>query len=213
MGGGCASCLRGVLGGGLRRRDSSTCGFAAGRAAPFPCPGQHALLGELVTLTWSCGRPSSRQVGNAVGSAQWSCPLWSAISGWACSLADTLKGSSTRITVRRSWRRLSRRSRWSTPRALVSDAELLVGEFEDGWLRDQVVGLRTYAGGLAGESRSYADEVEGCYGVRPTHTREAVFAAAHERLAELLPGHQPLGERKAALQPRPFLRIGKQQRP
>ena len=81
------------------------------------------------------------------------------------------------------------------PRALVSDAELLLGELEDGWLRDQVVGLRTYAGVLAGESRSYADEVEGCYGVRPTQTDEAVFAAAHERLAELLPGHQPLAER------------------
>jgi hypothetical protein len=81
------------------------------------------------------------------------------------------------------------------PRALVSDAELLLDELEDGWLRDQVLGLRTCAGVLAGECRSYADEVEGCYGVRPIHTDEAVFAAAHERLAELLPGHQPLAER------------------
>jgi hypothetical protein len=81
------------------------------------------------------------------------------------------------------------------PRALVSDAELLLDELEDGWLRDQVVGLRTYAGVLAGESRSYSDEVEGCYGVRPAHTDEAVFAAAHERLAELLPGQEPLAER------------------
>jgi hypothetical protein len=54
------------------------------------------------------------------------------------------------------------------PRVLVSDAELLLDELEDGWLRDQVVGLRTSAGVLAGESRSYADEVGGCYGVRPT---------------------------------------------
>src|SRR5215210_4464011 len=81
------------------------------------------------------------------------------------------------------------------PRALLSDAELLLDELEDGWLRDQVVGLRTYAGGLAGESRSYADEVEGCYGVRPTHTDEAVFTAAHERLDELLPGTGSLAER------------------
>src|SRR5215210_5160521 len=81
------------------------------------------------------------------------------------------------------------------PRALVTDAELLLGELEDGCLRDQVVGLRTYAGGLAGESRSYADEVEGCYGVRATSTDEAVFAVAHERLAALLPGHGPLAER------------------
>src|SRR5207247_2664376 len=57
------------------------------------------------------------------------------------------------------------------------------------------VGVRTYAGVLAGESGSYADEVEGCYGVRPVSTDEAVFAAAHERLEELLPGDGPLAER------------------
>jgi len=82
------------------------------------------------------------------------------------------------------------------PRALVAAAEALLDELEDGWLRDQVVGLRTSAGILAGESFSYADEVEGCYGVRPTHTDEAVFAAAHEALEELLPGEGPLAERK-----------------
>jgi hypothetical protein len=81
------------------------------------------------------------------------------------------------------------------PRDLVSAAEALLDELEDGWLRDQVVGLRTYAGVLAGESISYADEVEGCYGVRPTHTDEAVFRAAHEQLEELLPGDGPLAER------------------
>ena len=81
------------------------------------------------------------------------------------------------------------------PRALVSAAERLLDELEDGWLRDQVAGLRTYAGVLAGESGSYADEVEGCYGVRPTYTDEAVFTAAHERLAELLPGDEPLAVR------------------
>lgn len=81
------------------------------------------------------------------------------------------------------------------PQALAAAAEALLDELEDGWLRDQVAGLRTYAGVLAGESRSYADEVEGCYGVRPTRTDEAVFAAAHERLEELLPGDGPLGER------------------
>jgi hypothetical protein len=81
------------------------------------------------------------------------------------------------------------------PRTLVSAAEALLDELEDGWLRDQAVGLRTYAGVLAGESGSYADEVEGCYGVRPTHTDEAVFTAAHERLEELLPGDGTLAER------------------
>jgi len=83
------------------------------------------------------------------------------------------------------------------PPTLVADAEALLEGLEDGWLRDQVVGLRTYAGVLAGESISYADEVEGCYGVRPTHTDEAVFTAAHERLDELLPGDAQLAERYA----------------
>jgi hypothetical protein len=80
-------------------------------------------------------------------------------------------------------------------RTLVSDAEALLDDLEDGWLRDQVVALRTCAGALAGEPRSYADEVEGCFGVRPTHTDEEVFVAAHERLEELLPGDGPLRER------------------
>jgi hypothetical protein len=83
------------------------------------------------------------------------------------------------------------------PRALVCSAEALIDELGDGWLRDQVVGLRTYAGALAGESASYADEVEGCYGVRPTYTDEAVFSAAHEQLEELLPGDGTLAERHA----------------
>jgi hypothetical protein len=81
------------------------------------------------------------------------------------------------------------------PRTLVAEAETLLDELEDGWLRDQVVGVRTYAGALAGESGSYADEVEGCYGVRPTYTDEAIFAAAHEQLEELLPGEGTLAER------------------
>jgi hypothetical protein len=66
------------------------------------------------------------------------------------------------------------------PRTLVAEAETLLDEFEDGWLRDQVIGLRTYAGVLAGKSVSYADEVKACYGVRPHYTDEAVFTAAHE---------------------------------
>jgi hypothetical protein len=81
------------------------------------------------------------------------------------------------------------------PLSLVADADALHAELEDGWLRDQVAGLRTYAGVLAGEVRSYADEVEGCYGVRPARTDEAVFAAAHEELDELLTGDGPLADR------------------
>ncbi len=83
------------------------------------------------------------------------------------------------------------------PRSLVADADALLGELDDGWLRDQVVGLHAFAGVLAGESPSYADEVQACYGVRPTRTDEAVFAAAHERLDDLLPGAGPLADRRA----------------
>jgi hypothetical protein len=83
------------------------------------------------------------------------------------------------------------------PRTLVADSEALLGEIEDGWLRDQVAALHTYARVLAGEPIPYADEVEGCYGVRPQHTDEAVFAEAHEQLEELIPGNGPLAERHA----------------
>src|SRR5204862_328647 len=47
---------------------------------------------------------------------------------------------------------------------LAADAEWLLDALEDGWLRDQVAGLHTFAGVLAGESLSYSDEVERCYG-------------------------------------------------
>src|SRR5262245_28248730 len=42
---------------------------------------------------------------------------------------------------------------------------------------------------------SYADEVFGCYGLRPSHTDESVFAKAHDELDALLPGTGPLAER------------------
>jgi hypothetical protein len=81
------------------------------------------------------------------------------------------------------------------PRILAADAEALLGEIEDGWLRDQVAGLRTFAHVVAGEALPYADEVERCYGVRPHRTDEAAFADAHARLEELLPGEGSLADR------------------
>jgi hypothetical protein len=81
------------------------------------------------------------------------------------------------------------------PRSLVATAEALLDDVDDGWLCDQVIGLRTYAGALAGEAGSYADVVEACYGVRPAHTDEDVFRAAHEQLEDLLPGDGSLRER------------------
>jgi hypothetical protein len=66
------------------------------------------------------------------------------------------------------------------------------------WLRAQVIGLLTTARKVAGESISYADEVEACYGVRPTRVDEEVLQAAHRRLEEVLPGSGPLAERLVA---------------
>ena len=68
------------------------------------------------------------------------------------------------------------------PADLVNDAERLLDDLGDGWLRDQVVGLRTVAGRLSGERVPYRDEVEACYGVRPGYTDRAVLDAAYDEL-------------------------------
>jgi hypothetical protein len=81
------------------------------------------------------------------------------------------------------------------PGAIAQAADDLLGDLDEGWLSDQVLGVRTCAAFMAGESGSYADEVEGCYGVRPTHIDEAVFGTGHEALDELLPGDGALAER------------------
>jgi hypothetical protein len=79
---------------------------------------------------------------------------------------------------------------------LASDADALLAELDDSWLRDQVRGCATYAHVLAGDDISYVDEVEGCYGVRPARTPVSVYEAAHARLDELLPGDGSLYERR-----------------
>jgi len=84
------------------------------------------------------------------------------------------------------------------PAALAAEAESLLGEIEDGWLRDQVAGLATFARVVAGETLAYADEVERCYGIRPERTDESAFADAHARLEELMPGTGPLVDRYQA---------------
>jgi hypothetical protein len=81
---------------------------------------------------------------------------------------------------------------------LAADADSLRGDLPDGWLRDQVHGLVTYARVLAGESISYSDEVEACYGVRPGRWDEDVYRSVHERLDALLPGDGSLLERREA---------------
>jgi hypothetical protein len=60
------------------------------------------------------------------------------------------------------------------------------------------LGLLTSARKIAGETISYADEVEACYGVRPRRFSEDDFAEAHRRLKEVVPGTGPLAERYVA---------------
>jgi hypothetical protein len=79
---------------------------------------------------------------------------------------------------------------------LAADADALLAELSDGWLADQVKGCATYARVLAGDEISYADEVEGCYGVRPSRAGEDVYRAVHEELDALLPGEGSLFERR-----------------
>jgi hypothetical protein len=81
---------------------------------------------------------------------------------------------------------------------LAADADALRDELPDGWLRDQVRGCATYAHVLAGDEISYADEVEGCYGVRPSRVSESVYEEVHAELDELLPGEGTLYERRQA---------------
>lgn len=90
---------------------------------------------------------------------------------------------------------------------LVADASRLIADLDGGeqddtidarrrrWIRAQVVGLHTSARKLAGEEIAYADEVEWCYGVRPTFRDEQLFAEAHRRLDLVLPGDGAVRDR------------------
>lgn len=66
------------------------------------------------------------------------------------------------------------------------------------WMAAQVAGLATTSAKLAGEYVAYADEVESCYGVRPSRVDEDVLVDAHRALDQVLPGSGPLAERLVA---------------
>jgi hypothetical protein len=89
----------------------------------------------------------------------------------------------------------------------IDDGEPLdAGELSDGsadaarrrFLHAQTVGLLTTATILSGGRVPYADEVEACYGVRPTRIDPDVVIAAHRDLEEVVPGSGPLAERLPA---------------
>jgi hypothetical protein len=63
------------------------------------------------------------------------------------------------------------------------------------WLRAQVGGLLATAEKLDGEPIGYRDEVERCYGVRPSFVPEDTFEQAHGRLDAVLPGTGSLRDR------------------
>jgi hypothetical protein len=84
------------------------------------------------------------------------------------------------------------------PSKLAGDAAELRESTDDRWLHAQLVGLETVARRLAGEQIPFEDEVELCYGVRPTRAPEDVFEAAHRELDEMLPGTGSLAERYQA---------------
>ncbi len=86
----------------------------------------------------------------------------------------------------------------TAPADLVTEADRLLEGLDDGWLRDQVGGLRARAGVVAGERWDYSDEVEACFGVRPSRTDQTAIAEAYERLEALLPGPGSLRERYLA---------------
>lgn len=75
-----------------------------------------------------------------------------------------------------------------------ADAEIL-SPSRRRWLRAQIIGFHTSARKVAGDDISYVDEVEWCYGVRPTFRDEELFAAAHDRLNAVLPGAGSIRDR------------------
>jgi hypothetical protein len=92
--------------------------------------------------------------------------------------------------------------------ALVGDARGLVADLDRGdgdldatrrrWLRAQAAGLHVAARKLAGEDVAFVDEVEQCYGVRPTWVDHDTLADAHDRLDAALPGSGTLAGRYEA---------------
>jgi hypothetical protein len=66
------------------------------------------------------------------------------------------------------------------------------------WISAQVRGLEVTAERFTGASIGFVEEVERCYGVRPTRVDDDELAAARRRLESVLPGEGPVGERLIA---------------
>ena len=93
------------------------------------------------------------------------------------------------------------------PARLAADARRLIADLDSGedgdgidahrrrWIRGQAQGLLVTASRFAGETIGFVDEVERCYGVRPTRVDDDEIAEAHRRIDAVLPGSGPVGER------------------
>jgi hypothetical protein len=96
------------------------------------------------------------------------------------------------------------------PAKLAADARRLIADLDTGdggddidahrrrWIRGQVLGLLVTARRFAGEKIGFVEEVEQCYGVRPTRVDDDEIADAQHRIDAVLPGSGPLGERLIA---------------
>jgi hypothetical protein len=89
------------------------------------------------------------------------------------------------------------------PARLVEEASSLLADLARGdlepqrnsWLAAHTEALLTTARRLAGERLTYADEVEGTFGIRPRWYDEADYERAHALLDEALPGLGGVGDR------------------
>jgi hypothetical protein len=96
------------------------------------------------------------------------------------------------------------------PAKLAADARRLIADLDSGeggadvdahrrrWIRGQTRGLLVTAQRFAGRSIGFVDEVEQCYGVRPTRVDDDEIADAQKRIDAVLPGTGPVGERLIA---------------
>ncbi len=90
----------------------------------------------------------------------------------------------------------------------MADARRLLADLDAGegdisaerrrWIRGQAVGLLVSAQRFAGTTIAFEDEVEQCYGVRPSRVDEDAIIAAQRRIDAVLPGQGPVGERLIA---------------
>jgi hypothetical protein len=89
------------------------------------------------------------------------------------------------------------------PRGLLDEARALLDEVPGEeleaervqWLLGQLRGLECVTARLSGEEISWADEVERCFGIRPSDVDEDAFRASHRVLDDALPGSGDLATR------------------